>query len=521
MKRIGIDVGGTNSDAVLVEDDRVVLAVKSPTTQDVMGGVFESLRKLIDHAGPRVHAVDAVMIGTTHFVNAVVQRRDLVRVAAIRIGLPASASLPPMVDWPADLRQMVRPMIFMVEGGHEFDGRAFMPLNELAVREAAKRIRDAGIGAIGISSMFSPLTAEHELRAAEIVAEICPQASITLSHQLGRIGLLERENVTLLNACLADLGRRVIGAFREALGAVGIDAPFYLTQNDGTVMLAEVAAQFPVYSFSSGPTNSMRGAAFLTRMDDAMVVDVGGTTSDIGCLVHGFSREANNVVEIGGVRTLFRMPDLLSIGLGGGTMVSDPPLVVGPRSVGFRLSEQALVFGGQVVTLTDIGVAAGLVDIGDRSLVRHLPASQVKAVLQRIREMLEESIDRMKTQAADTTLVAVGGGAFLIPEQLAGCGCVLRVDNAAVANAVGAAIAQVSGESDQVFTGLTRAQAMDRARQLAEERAVAAGADSSTLKLVDIEDLPIAYLPGNSMRVRARVIGDIVNPVAAAPAFRS
>jgi N-methylhydantoinase A/oxoprolinase/acetone carboxylase beta subunit len=165
MKRIGIDVGGTNSDAVLVEDDRVVLAVKSPTTQDVMGGVLDSLRKLIDQAGPRVHAVDAVMIGTTHFVNAVVQRRDLVRVAAIRIGLPGSASLPPMVDWPADLRQVVNAMVFMVEGGHEFDGRPFMPLDETALREAAKRIRDAGIGAIGISSMFSPLTAEHELRA--------------------------------------------------------------------------------------------------------------------------------------------------------------------------------------------------------------------------------------------------------------------------------------------------------------------------------------------------------------------
>src|SRR3546814_19834166 len=88
----------------------------------------------------------------------------------------------------------------------------------------------------------------------------------------------------------------------------------------GTWMLDEVPAQFPVTSVASGPTNSSRGAAFLTRLDDAMVIDVGGTTSYIGCLVNGFPREANNVVEIGGVRTLFRMPDLLSIGLGGGTM---------------------------------------------------------------------------------------------------------------------------------------------------------------------------------------------------------
>jgi len=323
--------------------------------------------------------------------------------------------------------------------------------------------------------------------------------------------LLERENVTLLNACLSELGHTVISAFREALGAVGLNAPFYLTQNDGTVMLAEVAARFPVYSFSSGPTNSMRGAAFLTGMEDAMVVDVGGTTSDIGCLVRGFPREANNVVEIGGVRTLFRMPDLLSIGLGGGTMVSDVPLVVGPRSVGFRLPEQALVFGGKVLTLTDIGVAAGLVDIGERSRVRHLPRAQVDAVLRRVRDMLEENIDRMKTQATDAPLVAVGGGAFLVPDQLAGCASVLRVDHADVANAVGAAIAQVSGEVDQVFSGLGREQAMAQARELAEQRAVQAGADPATLKLVDIEDLPIAYLQGNSMRVRARVIGDIAS----------
>ena len=511
MKRIGIDVGGTNSDAVLVQDDRVLLAVKSPTTPDVMGGVLASLRKLLDGAGDLAHGVEAVMIGTTHFVNAVVQRRDLVRVAAIRLGLPASASLEPMVDWPRDLRAIVDPMVFMVEGGHEFDGRPFMPLDEKALRLAAAKIRDAGIHAIGISSIFSPLTAEHELRAAEIVSSICLQASLTLSHQVGRIGLLERENVTLLNACLAELGHHVTGAFRAALDAVGLQVPFYLTQNDGTVMLAELAAKFPVYSFSSGPTNSMRGAAFLTRIDDAMVIDVGGTTSDIGCLVHGFPREANNVVEIGGVRTLFRMPDLLSIGLGGGTMVSDPPLTVGPRSVGYRLPEQALVFGGNVLTLTDIGVAAGLADIGERGRVRHLATAQVEAVLARIRAMLEESIDRMKTQAEDATLVAVGGGAFLVPDKLAGCGRVLRVEHADVANAVGAAIAQVSGEVDQVFSGLSREQAMDQAKSLAQERAVQAGADRATLKLADIEDLPIAYLPGNSMRVRARVIGDIAS----------
>src|SRR5262249_60136243 len=112
-------------------------------------------------------------------------------------------------------------------------------------------------------------------------------------------------------------GRRA-GAVAAALEASGIRAPLYLTQNDGTVMRADFAEAFPVFSFASGPTNSMRGAAFLSGLRDAMVVDVGGTTTDIGRLVRGFPAEANAVVRVGGVRTWFRMPDLLSIALGGG-----------------------------------------------------------------------------------------------------------------------------------------------------------------------------------------------------------
>ena len=107
MKRIGIDVGGTNTDAVLLDDDTVVHAVKTPTTADVTSGITSALRELLAATVP-TGAIDAVMIGTTHFTNAVVQRRDLTRVAAVRIGLPASASLPPFVDWPEDLAEIGR-----------------------------------------------------------------------------------------------------------------------------------------------------------------------------------------------------------------------------------------------------------------------------------------------------------------------------------------------------------------------------------------------------------------------------
>jgi N-methylhydantoinase A/oxoprolinase/acetone carboxylase beta subunit len=239
------------------------------------------------------------------------------------------------------------------------------------------------------------------------------------------------------------------------------------------------------------------------------VIDVGGTTTDIGSLRHGFPREANNVVEIGGVRTLFRMPDLLSLGLGGGTIVRPDPLAIGPASVGYRLTEQARVFGGDVLTVTDVAVAAGLIDLGDRARVASLPAQLVTSVIARIRTMIEEGVDRMKTDANDAPLIAVGGGSFLVPEHVTGISEVVGVPHQAVANAVGAAIAQVSGEVDQIFQDLSRDEAIARARRLAEDKAVEAGADRATLNVMEVEDLPLSYLPGNSLRTRVRVVGEI------------
>jgi N-methylhydantoinase A/oxoprolinase/acetone carboxylase beta subunit len=125
--------------------------------------------------------------------------------------------------------------------------------------------------------------------------------------------------------------------------------------------------------------------------------------------------------------------------------------------------------------------------------------------------MIEEGVDRMKTEAAPVALIAVGGGCFVIPERVAGVSEVVHVPHQAVANAVGAAIAQVSGEVDQIFQGLTREEAIGRATQIAEDRATRAGADPASLKVVEVEDLPLAYLPGNSLRTRVRVVGDIAS----------
>jgi len=217
------------------------------------------------------------------------------------------------------------------------------------------------------------------------------------------------------------------------------------------------------------------------------------------------------------VRTLFRMPDLLSIALGGGSVVERDPLAVGPKSVGYRLTCEALVFGGDTLTATDAAVAAGIAEIGDTRAVAGLPRDLARAVLEEARAKIEDSVDRMKTEAGDLPLIAVGGGAFLVPHRVAGISEVIRVPHGDCANAVGAAIAQVSGETDQVYRDIPRSEAIALAEAQAKERAVAAGADRMSLETVDVEDMPLAYLPGNALRVRVRVAGEMAAPAQDQP----
>lgn len=507
MIRIGVDVGGTNTDAVLLRDGSVAASVKTATTADVTGGILDALEKLAARA--TLDEVEAVMLGTTHFTNAVVERKGLSRVGVLRICLPSCAAIEPCEDWPDDLRTAVDPMIFMVAGGHEYDGRPIVDLDEIAVADAARRMAAEGIVAAAITAVFSPLTDRCERRAREIFRRVAPEIAVTCSAELGRIGLLERENVTILNAALHDHGGRTVRAFQGALARSGLDVPLYITQNDGTVIRAAQAALFPVFCFASGPTNSMRGAAHLSGRDTAVVVDVGGTTSDIGHLVNGFPREANGLVRIGGVRTLFQMPELVSIGIGGGTVVAEDGRRIGPDSVGYRLSREARVFGGGTLTLTDVAVRTGLTALGDPTRISGLDGNLAAEVRAAVAARIEESVDRMKTSPAPVTVIAVGGGAFLVPGAMEGVSEVLHVSQGDVANAVGAASAMVSGEVDQVVTGLDRAAALAQCEALARRRAAESGADPATLRIVERDDIPVSYLPGEARRVRVRAVGEI------------
>ena len=510
--RVGIDVGGTNTDAVLIDGVRVLASAKTATTADVTSGIVATLQSLMTGADVQPDALRAVMIGTTHFTNALVEGKRLMPTAAVRLGLPATQALPPLVDWPARLRSAIGDHSYLCHGGHQYDGRPITPLDRDELRRVAADIAEKGLGSIAVSSVFSTVNSEFELEAAQVFEEELPGIAVSLSHEIGRAGLLERENATIVNACLRDLAGRTVEAFGAALREFAVDAPVYLSQNDGTLMDVDYAERYPVATFASGPTNSMRGAALLSGELNCAVVDIGGTTTDVGILQRGFPREASAAVDIGGVRTNFRMPDVFSLGLGGGSLVRTAPDVsIGPESVGFELASRALVFGGDTLTVSDLAVASGRAQFGDPARVADLDRTIVERGLLRAEEMIVDAVDRMKTSADPIPVVVVGGGSILLRNELPGALRLVRPEHFEVANAVGAAIAQIGGEVDRVFSldQISRERALEDAKAEAMDKAVGAGASRPTVEIVDVEEIPLAYLLTSATRIRVKAVGDL------------
>jgi N-methylhydantoinase A/oxoprolinase/acetone carboxylase beta subunit len=511
--RIGVDVGGTNTDAVLLRGREVLAQHKAPTSSDLEGGVVAAIRDVLIRSQMPPSAVSAVMIGTTHFTNAFVEGRRLAPVGVLRLGAPATGSVRPFTGWPTHLNGLVRGHAAIVSGGYNYDGRPIRAIDPDEIRAVVTEFAARGISAIAISSVFAPVNRDQEHAAAALVREQLPDAGITLSGDIGRIGLIERENAAIMNSALLVLANHVVRSFRQALQALDIRAPFFISQNDGTLLEPATVARFPVSTFASGPTNSMRGAAFLTGAVDALVLDIGGTTADAGALVNGFPRESSIAVDIGGVRTNFRMPDILSIGLGGGSLVTtkNGRVHIGPQSVGYRITSEALIFGGAQLTASDIAVAAGYADIGDRDLVRHLDNTFVAAAVDEIHRLAEDALDRMKTSAKPARVILVGGGSVLIDRELKGARELTVPAQAGVANAIGAAIAQVGGEVDRIFSYEKKGRegALEEARAEATALAVAAGAILNSIHIVDVEELPLQYLPGGAVRLRVKAVGDL------------
>ncbi len=516
MYKLGIDVGGTNTDAVLIDENlNVIASVKQHTSENIYDGILDAVRAVLSESGVDRAEIGQAMLGTTQCTNAIVERKNLAPIGILRIGAPASRGIPPMVDWAEDL-QAIAVKTAVVGGGFEYDGKEIAPFDKAAAAAFFEELKAEGIMSVAISCVFSTVRSDHEMEAAKLCREIMgDDVHVSVSSEIGSMGLIERENATILNAALYKVARSFTEGFAQSLADEGItNAEVYLSQNDGTLMTMEYARRYPILTIACGPTNSIRGASYLSAQKNAVVIDVGGTTTDLGVIQNGFPRESGVAVTIGGVRTNFRMPDVVSIGLGGGSIVrekEDGTVTVGPDSVGYRITEKALVFGGDTCTATDIAVRLGMTDLGDKSLVAHLDEAFAKKAMDAIRALCEDSIDAMKVSSEDVDVILVGGGSIVLPEDLAGAKSVTKHAHGGVANAIGSAISKVSGTYEQLidYSETPREEALAKARAEAIELAVAAGAIRETVEIIDAEDVPLQYYPGNTARVKIKAAGDL------------
>lgn len=516
MYKLGIDVGGTNTDAVLIDENLTVVAsVKQHTTANVYDGILNAVRAVLEESGVDRSEIGQAMLGTTQCTNAIVERKNLAPIGILRIGAPASRGIPPMVDWSEDLKK-IAVKIAVVGGGFEYDGKEIAPFDAAAAARFFEELKAANVKSVAISCVFSTVRSDHELEAAKLCRQIMGEdVHVSISSEIGSMGLIERENATILNASLYKVAQSFTEGFAQSLADEGItNAQVYLSQNDGTLMTMDYARRYPILTIACGPTNSIRGACYLSRLKNAVVIDVGGTTTDLGVIQNGFPRESGVAVTIGGVRTNFRMPDVVSIGLGGGSIVrqrEDGTVTVGPDSVGYRITEKALCFGGDVCTATDIAVRLGMADLGDKALVSHLDEEFARKALETIRALCEDSLDAMKVSSEDVDVILVGGGSIILPRELAGAKSVTQHEFGSVANAIGSAISKVSGTYEQLidYDKTPRDEALAKARADAVELAVAAGAIRDTVEIIDAEDVPLQYYPGNTVRVKVKAAGDL------------
>ncbi|KAL1902749.1 hypothetical protein Sste5346_001193 [Sporothrix stenoceras] len=525
---IGVDVGGTNTDAVLLNPaksgaEAVIASYKATTGADVTTGIEEAIRVLLKDASVQPSQVASLMIGTTHLINAVVERdaSRLSKVAVLRLTSQGYLQYtPPFIDFPTDLKNIMNGYQGTLSGGVQIDGTLIAPVNEEEVLKEAEAIKARGLRSVAVLGVYSPM--DKKFAQEEHVRRVLQKAlgddvDIVCSKEIAGVGVLARENATILNASIMRFAKRTIRGFKRAMRGLNLTCPLYLTSSSGQLLSADEAARFPIQIFSSGPTNSIRGASFLSSNNSAsesrFVVDIGGTTSDVGVLLpNGFPRLAGSVAEIGGVKVNFALPQVESIGLGGGSMIhvtDNNRITIGPESVGQALRQKALCFGGDTLTTTDIMVAAGKAKMSGTDVkVPEVAEATVAAARLKMKHMLEDHVDRMKTSPEACHILLVGGGAFLCPEELEGVATIEVPSFANVANAVGAAVAEIGAASEAVVDMVDREKALEDVKADVIEQAVARGAREGYVRVIEEEVAGLPYMEGK-FKVAVKVAGPV------------
>lgn len=326
---LGIDTGGTYTDGVLLDyESREVLAThKSLTTRRDFAIGIERVIEGIAIADPA--EIRMVSVSTTLATNAIAEGKGK-RVALLLIGYD-----PELISSFNMGSRFATPNYYYFGGGHDLYGREKEELDLPAILDKVSAVK-TDADAIAVSSYFSPLNPDHENRVYEAVTRVC-DLPVVLGHQLStRLGSVERATTAALNASLLAVLQDFVIAVRRAMEQRGIDAPLMMVRGDGTLMSDEFASRTPVETIHSGPAASAIGGRFLSRLDDALVVDVGGTTTDLALIEAGEVTVSEEGASVGDYETAVSAADLYSVALGGDSHIKwsgEEHVALGPERV--------------------------------------------------------------------------------------------------------------------------------------------------------------------------------------------
>jgi N-methylhydantoinase A/oxoprolinase/acetone carboxylase beta subunit len=541
---IGLDVGGTHTDAVLIGDGGLEKQVKVPTdSNDLFNSVLTVINIITADIDP--NEISRIVLSTTLTTNAIVQK------TIPPVGMIVTSG--PGLD-PQHFR--TNSSYYTVSGSIDHRGREIMPIDPAEIEQVADALVNEGVQTVGVVGKFSIRNPYHEFKIAEILRKRFDK--IFLGHQIsGHLNFFRRIATTYLNAAVYPIHREFYQAIDKSLKAKGLRLPLRILKADGGNMNFESSIEIPGQTILSGPAASVMGAVGFSATDeDTLVMDIGGTTTDMALLINGAPVLNPQGIELGEYRTLIRALDTVSIGLGGDSTVklNDDRLLIGPERLG-----AAMAYGGPAPTPTDALFVLGKMTDGDRGKsvegfapfargmnrsVETLAETVFESTCQNIWLAAQAFIRRINSKPVYTvhemmegykvrpaTILVLGGPAAYFAGALEKISAlkVRVVPKWTVANAVGAALARTTCEvtlfadtESQIATvpeedyferidrNFNRSDAVNLALRLLKQKALERGADPDFLETDIIENMEFNMVRGfntigKNIRVRVQV----------------
>jgi N-methylhydantoinase A/oxoprolinase/acetone carboxylase beta subunit len=487
---LGIDVGSTFTDGVLVDGEgNIITFHKVPTS----ASITQSIEDLLNQGKFPLTQVTSVRISTTHGLNALLQGKPLHKVGILRLMGHQPDLIPVGIGWPDYLKQAVIVGEATIKGGSECDGRPIIPLDPEELLQKSMTLVEQGAKSLAIVGVFSPLYQEQEQKAHQFLKQYFPDIALASSHECGGIGILERENATILNLALQ---AALTSAFQDCswmLKQRGYhQLPFWI-HNQGGLMTIDEVQSCPLKTIASGPSNSLLGGGKLAGLHDCVVIDIGGTSTDAGVVKKGFLRLRHHGFTIAGVRIGSVSSDVVSISLGGGSVIQGRTLTT--ESIGKQLFEE-----DRPLTLTDAAICAGFLQIPQFPVQKMSVKTAQDIVKQAANQVtkLYQNLDPERKYPC----VLVGGGSNLLKDSLPFTQVPM---GAPVANAYGAALAERTHTWCGTLTLEEREKILNQETTRMLEEARDLGIQNP--RLVTLNIIPYHYIPGSKARVLIQVAG--------------